>query len=281
VILVTGATGNVGSRVLARLVERGTTVRALTHDPLGAMLPSDVEVAVGDLSDAGSLASGLVGVDTVFLLWPQASAKDPAPAVKAIAERARRIVYLSSLTVQDELERQAHPMSQIHADIESSIRDSGLAWTFLRAGTFASNALGWADEIWRTGTVRLPYPGAGRSPIVADDIAAVVTRALTDEGHEGKIHVLTGPAILTFDDMVRAIGRAIGRSIRSTRISPAVARQELLDHGASAELADAALGYWARLVSDPEPVTDTVRAITGIASVTFDAWAQDHADDFL
>jgi uncharacterized protein YbjT (DUF2867 family) len=280
VILVTGATGNVGGRVAARLLDLEVPVRALTRDPAGARLPG-AEIVGGDLSHADSLGAALDEVDTVFLVWHQASVEHPDAAIEAIAGHARRVVYLSSLTVRDELEVQTHPMTEIHAEIEDLIRGSGLAWTFLRAGTFASNALGWADEIRETGVVRLPYPQAGRSPIVADDIAAVAAHTLTDGGHDGMTHVLTGPEQLTLGKMVAAIGVAIGRPLRADAIPPEIARAELVARGASEELADAALAYWARLVAEPEPVTDTVARITGAPARTFASWARAHATAFV
>jgi len=280
VILVTGATGNVGGRVAARLLDLEMPVRALTRDPARARLPG-AEVVGGNLADADSLEPALAGVDTVFLVWPQASADHPGAAIEAIARRARRLVYLSSLTVRDDLDVQTHPMTMIHARIEDQIRRSGLGWTFLRAGTFATNALGWADEIRETGAVRLPYPRAGRSPIVADDIAAVAARVLIRDVLDGVTHILTGPEQLTLAEMVATVGEAVGRPVGAIPIPPEVARAELIADGASEELADAALAYWARLVAEPEPVTDTVERIAGAPACTFASWTRAHATAFI
>jgi uncharacterized protein YbjT (DUF2867 family) len=253
----------------------------LTRDPAAAALPDGVQVVGGDLSDADSLATALAGVDEVFLIWHQASAEHPVEAIEAIARHASRVMYLSSLTVIDDREVQAHPMTAVHAEIEGAIRRSGLDWTFLRAGTFATNAFGWADEIRGTGRVRLPYPDAGRSPIVADDIAAVAARVLTEQGHEGTTFVLTGPELLTLAEMVATIGEAIGRPVRAEPIPPDVARAELIADGASAELADAALAYWEQLVTEPEPVTDAVERLIGARPTSFATWADAHAGVFV
>jgi uncharacterized protein YbjT (DUF2867 family) len=280
VILVTGATGNVGSRIVAELLGRGLPVRALTRSPSMARLPEGAEVAGGDLSDADSLGPALEGVDAVFLVWHQASAEDPEAAIATIARHAERIVYLSSLTVHDDLDLQTHPMTEIHARIERLIRASGPRWTFLRAGTFATNALGWTEEIRETDAVRLPYPQAGRSPIVPDDIAEVAAHVLIGHEHDGATHTVTGPEQLTLAEMVGTIGEAIGRPVRADAIPAEVARAELIADGASEELADAALAYWARLVSEPEPVTDTVQRISGLSARTFGSWAKAHAPAF-
>jgi len=279
-VLVTGARGNVGRRVVSGLLAEGAQVRALTRGPSSARWPDDIEVVHGDLSEAATLEPVLEGVDVVFLLWHQASAENQADAVETIARHTRRIVYVSSLTVDDQLEEQTHPMTVIHADIERLIRRSGLDWTFLRAGRFATNSLGWAGEIRAGDVVRLPNAAAGRSPIDPKDVAAVAVRTLVDDGQAGATHVLTGPERLTEGQMVHVIGEVIGRTLRVEEVPPETARRELLAAGASPELADAALRYWAKLVSDPEPVTLTVQEITGAPARTFRAWATDRVDDF-
>jgi uncharacterized protein YbjT (DUF2867 family) len=278
VILVTGATGGVGRSLVDDLIARGAPVRALSRDPARADLP--VEVVGGDLSEAASLVPALEGVDTVFLLWPQGSAERLDAALEAITGRAERVVYLSSLSVRDDLERQVHPMSEVHAGIESAIRASGSAWTFLRAGTFASNALGWADEIRSTGAVRLPYPDAGRSPVDRADVAAVAAVALTEPGHDRATVVVTGPELLTEGDRVRIVGEVIGRPVACVPIPPAVARAEMVADGLSPELVDAALAYWERIVRVPEPVTDDVERLTGRPARPFADWAAANAAAF-
>ena len=149
----------------------------------------------------------------------------------------------------------------------------------LRAGRFATNSLGWAPEIRAGDVVRLPNAAAGRSPIDPRDVAAVAVRALVDAGHTGATHVLTGPERLTEREMVHVVGEVIGRTLRVEEVPPETARRELLDGGASPELADAALAYWAKLVAEPEPITRTVEEITGSPARTFREWATEHADD--
>ena len=137
-ILVTGATGNVGRQVVSQLIGAGARVRALTRNPDSAGLPREVDVVRGDLSMPGTLDECLVGVEAVFLLWRSISA-DPGQAfVEAIAKRARRIVFLSSSAVRDDVEQQPEPIGKLHADIEHWIEKSGLEWTFLRPGGFAN-----------------------------------------------------------------------------------------------------------------------------------------------
>jgi uncharacterized protein YbjT (DUF2867 family) len=253
----------------------GEPVRAFARGMLEP--PIGVELVRGDLSVPATLEPALDGVDATFLLWPQASAEGHGPTVEMLTARVSRIVYLSSLSVRDDLEEQTHPMTAIHADIERAIERAGSRWTFLRAGKFDTNALAWAPQIRETGAVRLPYPDAGRSPIHEHDVAAVAARVLTDERYVGSRLVLTGPEALTEDEIVHGIGAGLGREIRVETIAPGVARREMLDAGLPPELADAALAYWELLTREPEPVASTVPDVTGSPGLTFADWMREHA----
>jgi len=214
VILVTGATGNVGRQVVSQLVGTRAALRALARDPDSAGLPDGIEVVRGDLSDPGTLEACLDGVDTVFLVWPFLTAEAAPAVLEVAAKHARRIVYLSSMGVRDDLEEQADPINQFHADLERLIEESGLERTFLRSHTFATNALWWAPQIRADGVVREPYGAAARPVTHERNIAAVAARVLTSDGHGGATYRLTGPQVLTQVEQVHIIGEAIGRALR-------------------------------------------------------------------
>ncbi|WP_433248293.1 NAD(P)H-binding protein [Streptosporangium sp. CA-135522] len=268
-ILVIGATGNVGRHVVPLLLESGAAVRALVRDPGNARLPEGVEAVRGDLTRPETVEAALDGVESVFLVWPGFAAEQAAPVVKLIAGHARRVVYLSAMAAAD----------MFHGEVERLIRESGLEWTFLRPGGFAVNTLMWAGQI-REGVVRWPYALAGRSLIHERDIAAVAALALTGDGHAGKAYDLTGPSVVTQAEQVRIIGEAIGRPARYEELPREAAREQLLAAWGEATFVDSALDYWASIVAEPEPVTRTVEELTGVPARTFHQWAADHADDF-
>ncbi len=276
-ILVTGATGTVGRQVVTQLLEADVTVRALVRDPTTADLPDGVELAQGDLSDPDSLRAALDGVGAVFLVWPFISpdaAADIAPgAVQVIAERARRIVYLSA-------EDAAKQPESFWAKLERLVEQSAAEWTLLRPTGFAKNTLMWAEQIRTDGVVRWPYAGAARSLIHEADIAAVAVRALTEDGHNGNTYVLSGPQVLTQTAQVDAIGEAIACPLRFEEISREQARPGLVAAFGDEAFADGALDVWAAFVTEPERVTSTVQEITGTPARTLRDWASDHADDF-
>ncbi|WP_181019556.1 NAD(P)H-binding protein [Nonomuraea typhae] len=270
-ILVTGATGNVGRRVLARLLRENVTVRALVREARHD-LPPQAEVAVGDLTDPAGLA--LDEVDAVFLVWPFLTADHAEQVIKAIAEGGRRLVYLSSAGVG---RRQDDPINRLHADLERLISESGATATVLRADTVAANARGWIGQIRAGDVVRGPGI-AGTAVVHEDDIAEVAARALTDERHAGAVHVLTGPEILTRADQVRLLGDALRRPLRFQDVPAEEARRQMLADGRPPALVEALLAATARPRSDL--ITDTVEQVTGAPARGFAQWAREHADEF-
>ena len=121
VILVTGATGHVGRHVVSQLLGADAAVRALVRNPDSVGLPGRVEVMRGDLSVPNTLDSCLYGVEAVFLVWPGLPIDFASAVLDAVRKHARRIVYLSSLSVRDDLQQQADPMTTFHAAIERLI----------------------------------------------------------------------------------------------------------------------------------------------------------------
>jgi uncharacterized protein YbjT (DUF2867 family) len=234
-------------------------------------------VVGGDLAEPDTLEDALAGNDTLFLIWPFLTTEGAPAVLEAIARRARRVVYLSSSGVKDGVERQTDPINQLHADMERLIEGSGLEWTFLRSDTIASNARGWAGQIRTTRVVRGPDIAA-TAVIHERDVAAVAVRALTDDGHVGMKHVVTGPQVLGRAEQVHMIGEAIGRPTRFEKVPTEVARRRMLADGRPPALVEALLAAAARPESDL--ITSTVEEITGAPARTFRSWAEEHADSF-
>lgn len=276
-ILVTGATGTVGREVTSLLVARGEKVRAVSRDPAAAGLPPEVEVVAADLADPASLAPHLAGVDAVFLIWPftdPAVARSTAPEVaRVLAAQVPRIVYLSAPGAADQ-------PGSFWALVERAVEASGAEWTFLRPVGFAANTLLWADQVRAGDTVRWPYGRAARSLVHERDLAEVAVAALTDDGHAGARHVLSGPAALTQEEQVHTIGRVLGRELRWSEQPRDEARRMLAGVFGDPGFADLALAGWAAFVDAPEQVTDTVERVTGHPARSYAEWVADHAAAF-
>jgi uncharacterized protein YbjT (DUF2867 family) len=117
------------------------------------------------------------------------------------------------------------------------------------------------------------------APIHEGDIAAVVVRALCEDGHAGEEYVMTGSEALSQAEQIAAIGDAIGRPLRMQEISPDEAREELFP-GAPRAIVNMLLGAWSGAIGQPAFVTSTVEQVTGKPALTFRDWASEHAADF-
>jgi uncharacterized protein YbjT (DUF2867 family) len=277
-ILVTGATGNVGRQAVQLLQEKGAEVAAVTRDPATAALPGTVHVVGGNPSDPQALSGKLPAIEGV-LLAPRAVGDASARLLSLAAEHgAQRAVVLSAATV--EYGGGHRRFAEEFKAVEDAVRASGLAWTFLRCADFAANALAWAPQIRTAGVVRGAYCGAATSPIHQRDVAAVAVLALLSNGHAGRSYVLTGPQSLSQRDKVRLIGEAIGRKLSFQEISAQQARQAMLAQGLPEDVPDRMLGYLADHVEQPGPSTDTVQQLLGTPALTFATWAAENAAAF-
>ncbi|MEJ3750196.1 NAD(P)H-binding protein [Actinomycetes bacterium KLBMP 9797] len=277
-ILVTGATGNVGGAVVTQLHAAGVPVRALVRRE--ADLPEGVRAVRGDLGDPASLDTALEGVDAVFLVWPFLGAEGASDVIDVIGKRARRVVYLSSAGVGSEEEEPGEAITMFHTELERLIEASGLEWTALRPTGFASNTLGWAEEIRTTGAVRAPLARLARPLIHEADMAAVAVQALTTDALLGARPLITGPELITQERQVALISEAIGRPVRFEEVSLDEAIERMKAAGYPAELVEAVMPAQAEMLDNPEPVNDEVERITGTPARSFREWAVDHAADF-
>lgn len=280
-ILVTGATGKIGRRLVDELVETGADFRALVRNPANAGLPAGVKLVEGDLRDPASVERALGGVDAVFLLWALADVESAPEVVAAIERHALRIVYLSAIGVPDEPDVELDPILDSHRRLERLIESSSLEWTFVRAGGLAGNTLGWADDIRSDGVVREPFGGVARALVHERDIAAVAALALTEDGHAGQRYEVTGPEVVTAEEQVAAIADAIGRPLRLESLTREQARGRLLTMMGDEATVDGMLDAWARMIADgPTPPTGTFERVAGRRGTTYQQWARDHAADF-
>jgi uncharacterized protein YbjT (DUF2867 family) len=280
-VLVTGATGGLGREVVSQLLAAGARVRAMTRDPALAGLPAGVEVIRGDFVEPGTLEACCDAIDAVFLLWT-APPHAVSAALDQITRHARRVVFLSApYKTPHPFFQQPNPSATLMADIEHRIAASGCAWTFLRPHVFASNAIRWwAPQARRGDVVRWPYLDVHTAPIDERDIAAVAARVLTESRHGGAEYVLTGPESLSQRDQIKALGRALGRSLRVEEIEPERAFDELVDILPTRPVMAMLMNAWSAAVGLPAYMTSSVEEITGVRPRSFFDWARDHVAEF-
>ena len=274
-ILVTGATGNVGGALAAQLASRGERVRAVVRDPARVKLPAGVEAVRGDLELPESLTPALDGARAVFLLGGWAD----MPYLLARIERARvqHVVLLTSRCVVGG--RPDNPITRLWLDSESAVRDSGVPWTVLRPSGYQSNALRWLPQLRQSDVVRAPWPDIAIAAIDPADIAAVAATVLAEPGHEGVVHTLSGPAPLRPADQIETLAAVLGRALRYEPLSDEQARLEMAAD-TPAPFIDAFFRFYSDGEFDDSPTVDTVQQITGHPPHSFEQWAQAHASAF-
>lgn len=275
-ILVTGATGTVGSEVVRQLVATGERPRALVRDPATARqrLGDQVEHVVGDLERPETIAAALAGVDRVFLLTTQSS-RQPEWERAVIGAAARTGVgQLVKLSVFRANEQSPLQVARQHGQAERVLAQSGLAATILRPVFFMQNLLAMVHD----GAIATAA-GDGRVAMVdARDIAAVAVATLTGGGHAGKTYTLTGPEALSFYQVASVLSRQTGRPLRHVRVPPDKVRVALQGRGVAAWFADDMAKLHSMLaVGYEEVVTDDIHRVTGRPPRTLAQFAGDHA----
>ncbi len=279
-ILVTGATGTIGSQVVKALRGApGVTVRAAVRSAEKAKaLAGDGVVAVDfDYANEGAVAKSLEGVDAVFLVTPfvpnqaEIAARFVAAAKKA---GVARIVKLSAIGVESEPGIQ---LGRWHRASEKAIEASGISYTFLRPNNFFENFIGYYPP-GADGNIYLPLGDAKVSYVAGADIAAVAKVALTQTGHEGKAYDITGSEAFGVADAAKAIGEVTGRTITYVDVPEQAAQQGMAGAGMPDWMVDAMMELHAiDKAGYASAVTDVVQKLTGRAPTTFPAFAKENA----
>jgi uncharacterized protein YbjT (DUF2867 family) len=264
-IVVTGATGNVGRPLVRALAAAGEQVTAVSRGVSDADVPDGVRPQQADLAEPGSLERVLDGADALFLLVAGDSARDILDVAKAGG--VRRVVLLSSQGAGTRPEIYRHPRV-----FEDAVRQSGADWTVLRPGGFDSNAFAWAQTVQSRRTVAAPFADVRLPFIDPADIAEVAAVVLGDGSHAGRTYELTGPAPISARERAQALGDALGAPLRFVEQSRDEARAQMLRFMPE-PVVDATL----TVLGEPSPaeqqVSPDVEQIVGRPPRTFAEWA--------
>jgi uncharacterized protein YbjT (DUF2867 family) len=269
-IVVTGATGNVGREVVAALAQGDVPVRAVARGIAGAALPRGVEPTVADLADPATLDGAFDGATAAFLLGG-------FPTLPAVLDRMAEagvghVVLLTSRCVVGG--RADNAITAMWLESEAAVQASGIPWTCLRPSGFHSNALRWRDQLLAGDVVRSPWASAPIASIDPADIAAVAATALARPGLAGRALALSGPEPLTPGQQVAILAEVTGRPLRYEPLDDESHRRALLADGTPPEIVDAFFRFFTDGEYDDAVVVDTVAEVTGQAPRSFAAWAR-------
>ena len=284
-ILVTGATGNVGSLLIPNLTNLGADVRALVRDESKAqgLRDAGVEVVIGDLDKPETLDAAFSGVDKVFLITPP----NPNQVIqtKNGIEAAKRtgspfIVRLSAGAVK-EMPGALPPISGQHAETDPMLKASGLPYNIIRPHFFMQNTMMAAQTVASEGVVYMAFKDGKVGMIDVRDVADVAVKVLTEDGHEGKTYTLTGPASISFHDVAAALSKALGKQVNYVNVPGEAAREGMISMGLSEWFADA-MGEYMTAFSEGygDFTTGEVKLVTGNPARPFEAFARDFAQVF-
>lgn len=259
-IVVTGATGNVGRPLVRALLAAGEQVRAVSRR--GAYR--------ADLADPTSLNPALADAKAVFLLTAgDLLGADLTPVLSVVrSSGVPRVVLLSSQGVRTG----HHPPA-----LEDAVRASGLEWTMLRPGGFHSNTLQWTESVRARREVAAPFGDVALPTIDPADIADVAAVVLRDPAHAGKVYELTGPAPISPREQTAAIASAVGEPVRFVAQTRAEAKAAMLRHMPE-PVAESTLN----LLSSPAlgQVSPVAERLLGRPARPFAEWAAEHAAVF-
>ena len=276
-ILVTGATGNIGAGVVRALQSTGHPVRAAIHETPLAI--DGVETCPLDFDDPATFAPALRGIDALFLLSREV-AHEAGLVDAARAAGVGRVVYSSAYGVETD----DFLAGRMHREIEERIEASGMAWTFLRPNFLMQNFI-WmmGEDIRREDAFSDSIGDARVSMIDARDVGPVAARVLTESGHAGKAYELSGPEALSYHDAAAILSEALGRTIRYVPIDDDAYRQQLEAAGLAPHDVDAFVDVNREARegrSGDHVVTDTVQQLIGRAPTPFATFCHDHAAAF-
>jgi uncharacterized protein YbjT (DUF2867 family) len=285
-LLLIGAASTIGALLLRELTDRRVPTRVLVRDPSRAKPFAAhplVDVAIGDLADAGAIDAALVGIDRVFVLTP------PAPnqvllqgSLIEAAERTGRAPHVVMVSATGAVPPHVPlRLGRWQAVTEAHLRSSGLPTTILRPQFLMQSFLRAAPTIRVDGLLCGAF-GTARLPFVdARDVAVVAAHVLTGDGHAGHAYRLAGPQALSYPEVAETFSAVLDRPIRYVNMPVEAFHEYLVGNGVEDWMAeDLATLAHSFLRAPRETISSTVAAITSRPARTLSQFVRDHASSF-
>lgn len=282
-ILVTGASGNVGSELVRQLAAAGHQVRAFVKNEASAKnLPTHkVELAFGDYARPATLEAAMRGVDAVYALTPVAEQATAWMIDIIDAAKRARVKHVVKHSGYGAHAQGVTEIARRHAAGDEHLRNSGLSYTILQPNSYMQNLLWQAGSIQQQGAIYLPLGDAKQSVVDVGDIAAVAVKVLTEPGHDKKTYVLSGPQSLSLAEQAAIIAAARGKPVQYVAVPPAAAEEAMKSQGMPAWNAHTIADFMAYVATGAyADVTGDVKAILGREPTSFTEFVARHLDAF-
>ncbi|MCE8428069.1 MAG: SDR family oxidoreductase [Candidatus Methanoperedens sp.] len=282
IILVTGATGTLGTEVVKQLSKAGASVRAAVHtkEKSNIIEGEGIEFVDFDHNRPETLSAAFKGVEKLFLLTPVV---DNMVEITSLLIEYAKNAGVKHIVKQSALGADANSQVNLlrwHREAERVIEKSGIPYTFLRPNVFMQNFVNsYGQTIKAQNTIYSPA-GEGRVGFVdVRDIAMVAAKVLTSKGHEGKIYKITGPEAISYSKAAQILSEALGRKISFVNVSEEEARKGLKESGLPDWMVDGfvKLGIASR-EGQLSIVLPTVEDVTGRKPRSFSDFAKDYAN---
>lgn len=286
-ILITGATGTVGSEVVKQLSAKGENIivkaaaRSATDNTFENL--NRVQVVQLDYDKPDSLAVALKGVDKLFLLTPfQSNMVDLTSNLVSEAKKAK-VKYIAKQSVMGADAEPGITPGRLHRQAEKIIEESGIPFTFLRPNFFMQNFVNYYSNLIRSqGAFYIPAGDAKVSFVDVRDIAAVAVKSLiNDNQQKGRAYNITGGEALSYGQAAEILSKAVGKKINYVNVTDQDARNGMKDMSMDEWTIKSMIELFeitrAGYVSEISPI---VEQVTGNKPITFSQFANDYAGSF-
>lgn len=277
-ILVTGASGKVGSEAARLLGAQHQPTRALVRDPSRAPR-ADVEIATGNFDRPETLDAAMRGVETVILVSPAVPAQEIAVIASAARQGVRHIVKITSKASADSPVDRRRGQAQIEEYLESS----GLSYTLLRANAYMQNLLALAPAIKQSGGFVMSAGDGQAGMIDTRDVAATAAKVAASAGaHARQTYWLTGPELITYDRVAEELAEVLGHPVEYRRNTPPEHLAAMIQAGVPEPVAASnAQAFGLIAEGDAAWLSDEVASLTGTPPRPLRTFITDHIDAFI
>jgi uncharacterized protein YbjT (DUF2867 family) len=284
-ILISGATGNVGTQLVKRLAALNTPFKALVRNggdnsDVLKSLPQ-AEIIAGDLADEPALINALKGIEKAFLLTNSSEQAEQLQLNFVHAADKVGVKHLVKLSQFAADENSPVRFLRYHARVENKIKELGLGYTFLRPNLYMQGLIAFKEYIKNDGKFYASVGNAAISAVDIRDIAAVAAKTLTETRHENKIYNITGKEALTHEQMADTFSQVLGREIRFIDVTPEQMEGALRAAGFPEWQVGGLIEDYAHYArGEAAVIYNTVSDVTNNSPIGFEQFVNDYKDLF-